>query len=630
MTPKLTNRAAFGLLGLTLLLFFINIWGYDLWPPDEPRFAEVAREMLQSHNFLAPYINGLPYKEKPPLLFWAICAASKPLGGVTEFSARIPSALAALLTVFFVFLLARRLTNQRTAFWSGVILSTTLLFWWEARTVHTDMLMTAGLTGAMLTLWLWNEGRCVRWLLLFYAAIVVALYAKGPPALAFPLLAIVGFYWKRKEERRKIHWVLGFIAAIVLVLLWFIPARMSLPSATSAPVAESAGLELYKQIIGRALLGTSKAQPPWYYLVNAPWTFFPWVLFLPWTILWCRKRWKDSPQMRYLLSWTAPAFIFFSIVIGKRPYYLLPLYPALSILLAWSILDLVDEGRRAWLNGVAIAWSVVLLLLAAAPLALRYTAYHAVYSNALLVVSVMFVGFALNTIWVTVKKRRNGLHLLIATQFTGLLVVCALVVFPMINPYKSARAFCRPLDALSLAHRDYRLYSVGLSREEYIFYSRHFHKPVLTDTLPLPPGLSAAQKKRALKLQYKTRRAIVKAVDQVPIKSFGSVTPNQIKALDAKLDAAVKLVQLDPKLAAEFEKTLTAKVNKFAVQFEQPTPAFMFVQQQDWRWLLPLHPAFRTYPVVIDRSVGSRDMLLIANKAGVKELRQLINEKERY
>ena len=95
-----SNRIAIAvLLALAALLFFVNTWGYDLWPPDEPRFGEVAREMMQSGNYLAPYCNGEPYKEKPPLLFWVISAISMPFGDVTEFSARAASGLAALVVV---------------------------------------------------------------------------------------------------------------------------------------------------------------------------------------------------------------------------------------------------------------------------------------------------------------------------------------------------------------------------------------------------------------------------------------------------------------------------------------------------------------------------------------------------
>jgi len=114
-----------------------NLGGYDLWPPDEPRFGQVAREMMQSGNPFALTINGEPYKEKPPFLFWLITLISFPYGDVTESTARVPSALAALLAVFFTYRLALRLYGVRAAVCAGFVLITTALFWWEARSVRT-------------------------------------------------------------------------------------------------------------------------------------------------------------------------------------------------------------------------------------------------------------------------------------------------------------------------------------------------------------------------------------------------------------------------------------------------------------------------------------------------------------
>jgi len=540
---------------------------------------------------------------------------------VTEFTARVPSALAAFLSVILTFLLARRMMGDHVGFWSGVVLSTTVVFWWEARTVHTDMLMVFGLTLAMLALWLWHTERKGHWLVVFYAAICVALFAKGPPALAFPLLALFSFYWGRKAERRQTHWLLGLTVAVVVVLLWYIPARMSLPKApTEGAGGGSVFNELYRQSIGRAVLGSSKAQPPWYYIENLPMTLFPWVLLLPWTVLWCKRHWKDSVETRYLLSWSVPAFIFFSIVIGKRPYYLLPIYPAVAILTARSVLDLVEDNTGKWIRWTAVAWAVVLGLFAATPFLLRFTAYGDVNTSSLMIVCVLAVGFALNTLFQVFKKKNRAIHMLIATQFGGLLVLAAVIVFPMIDPYKSARGLCEPLAKLSLAKQEYALYSVGLSREEYIFYARHFHEPVLTDSLDMPEDATAAEEKKAKELQFKTRAAIVKAVSekQVPIASFARVTPEEVQALNTQLDAAVKLVQLDPQLAADFEAALKKEVDAFVERFERPTPSFMFVQERDWRWLLPLRPELREYVVLGNQSVGRRDMLLIANAEGAR------------
>ncbi len=104
------------------IILFINIGGWDLWNPDEPRYAQVAREMMQTGNYLVPHINSEIYPDKPPLFFWLIALASKPFGDVTAASARIPSAIACLGVILLTYLFGRILYNQTVGFLAGLIL----------------------------------------------------------------------------------------------------------------------------------------------------------------------------------------------------------------------------------------------------------------------------------------------------------------------------------------------------------------------------------------------------------------------------------------------------------------------------------------------------------------------------
>ncbi|MDQ1300498.1 MAG: hypothetical protein QG637_416, partial [Chloroflexota bacterium] len=348
----------FGLLAFGALLFFVNLGGYDLWPADEPRFGEVAREMMQSGDYLAPHVNGEPYKEKPPLLFWLIATASAPFGDVTEFSARVPSALAALVTVLCTFLLASRLYGPRVAFWSAVVLMTGLRFWWQARTAQIDMVLTACMSAALLSFWMWHTCKNRRWLVAFYAAIALGVYAKGPAAIIFPLLMIFAFFWRKPAERRQIHWVLGTLAVVALIAIWLIPARMAVATGSGESLQSSIGSVVYRQMIGRFFMGVSKAQPPWYYATTIPVDLMPWTLLLPYTLPWVWRRRKEEGAMRLLLSWIVPALIFFSICSGKRAIYILPMFPVFAILIARSVLDLTFGERTAWRKCTGMAWGL--------------------------------------------------------------------------------------------------------------------------------------------------------------------------------------------------------------------------------------------------------------------------------
>lgn len=609
------------LLAFSGALFFINIWAYDLWPSDEPRFGQVAREMMQSGNYVAPHVNGLPYKEKPPMLFWLIALASAPFGDVTELSARAPSALAAMAAVLLTFLLAARLYGRRVAFWSGVILATTSFFWSEARWVRTDMLLTAFMTAALYAFWRWHESRRRVFLVAFYLAVAGGLLTKGPPALVFPGLLIAAFYWRRKADRRRTHWLIGFAAACAVVLAWFIPARMAI--AGGGEVQTQIGGEALRQIIGRVFLGVSHMQPPWYYLLNVPYFLLPWALFLPWVLPWVWKRRGEDEKMRLLLAWTVPAFIFFSLILGKRGVYVLPLFPALAILESRAVLDLIDGAHAAWRRRTGYVWASLLILVGLAPLAVIFTEYADVWTPWTFAFSGCTVAFGAWTFWSSRKSGGKRLHIQMAAQFGVVCVLAALILMPAANAYQGASTICRPLARLSDAGAEYRLYTIGFSREEYIFYARHFHTPVLTELIPVDTAHEISMMDMA-RQQRTLRKAVAKAVDAVPVANIESPNPAEIDALRAAVHEAVAGAEVETELAGAFEVGLRKTVTDFAREFEQPTPAYVFIMKEDLKWLLPLYPRFANYKVVDARPVGRRDMILLANAAGAAALERSI------
>jgi 4-amino-4-deoxy-L-arabinose transferase-like glycosyltransferase len=598
-------------------LFCVNLGGYDLWPPDEPRFGEVAREMLLSGDPLALRVNDEPYKEKPPLLFWLISLASLPSGEVTALSARLPSALAGMFAVAVTFFLAKRLYGVRVAWWSGIVLATLSLFWWEARSVRTDMVLTAGTTAMLYTLWCWEEQKRQVWLVAFYVAMAAALLAKGPPALIFPLLTIAAYYWGQRAERRRMHWVFGVLLATVPVSVWFVLSSrgtaMPLPEASQA-VGEGMGANLFRQTVGRFFLGVSHAQWPWYFIEVLPLDLFPWTLFLPWTLAWVWRNRRADNGIRLLLAWIVPALIFFSVSIGKRSVYLLPLYPALSILVARSVLDLMEGDHPRWRRNCALVWAGVLTVFALAPVAVLFSDYRGAWHWSFVVPSVIAAVFAANTLRRAVSGEARGLHKSVATHFALLAILGAFIALPALNAHKSARSFTAPLRALTDSGAEYRLYSVGFSREEYIFYAKHFHKPVLTDLLPLELPYPVSPPQMA-KLQRSLKRAMVDAVAAVPVADSRSVTDTELAQLRAGVEKAMHDCAADPKIGKAFVAALHKAVASFNAEFEATGRAFFFVQEEDWRWLLPLNPHLRAYPVMDRRKVGSRIVLLIANRS---------------
>lgn len=602
------------LLVLGTVVFAPAIGTHDLWPADEPRYAQVAREMRDSGDYLTPRINGEPYNEKPPLLFWAIAAASKPFGGVTAVSARIPSVVSALVVVALTYLLAARLYDPRVAFWSALLLITANRFWWQATHAQIDMLLTAFMTGCLYAFWRWHQERRPAWLWVFYACSAAGVYAKGPVGIIFPLLLIFAYYWRRPEPRKQTHWVWGVLAVAVLIALWFVPARIAASREAETVVHQAVASNLFHQTVGRFILGVSKAQWPWYYLETLPVDWLPWSLFLPWTLYYVWKRRRESSEMRFLLCWIVPAFVFFSISIGKRALYLLPLYPAMAILIARSVLELMNSGRITWRRRTGLVWAIVLFVAALGPFALRFSKYPGAWDPRLMVFSACAVAFGFVTLYHWKRTGMDRLHALVAAHFAGLAIIAALVVLPVVNQFKSARPFCEPVRILAESGEQFRLYSVGFSREEYIFYSHHFHTPVLTDLLDLETDKPLELRENA-ELQKRMKDSIADALEEVPIEIIDTITAEELRTLEAALEDAAD-DEVPPEMLEQFRKALARETDAFLDAFESDTAAFLFVMEQDWRWILPIHPKARSYPVLRSEQVGSRYVLLIANEAG--------------
>jgi len=618
------NQATRQLVALLLLggvLFSVNIGGYDLWPADEPRFGEVAREMLDTGDWLVLRVNGEPYKEKPPLLFWAIAAVSAPFGDVTETTARIPSVVAALITLLCTYLLAARLYDRGTAWWSAVILMTGTRFWWQARTVQTDMILTACLSCALVAFWQWydppgGEARRVRWLVAFYGCVALAVYAKGPPGILFPILLIVAFFWRRRDERRRVHLLLGIGAVALAIAIWLIPARLAASAGATESADQAIAVNLFRQTIGRFVLGVSKLRGPWYYFMNLPVDWLPWSLFLPWTVAWTWRHRGEDERMRLLLSWTVPAFVFFSISLGKRAVYLLPIYPALAILVARGVLELAASERATWRKRTGYVWSGMLLALAGAPFYLLTTPHAESWDWGLLAFSLGATFLSVHGVHRAIMTDFGTIHKAIAGHFMIMTVLTVLFAFPAVDRHKSARPFCEPVRRLAESGESFRLYSVGFSREEYVFYSRHFHTPVFTDLsgLTLPENAD-------LRALARIRKDIGDAVEDVQVGSLAEVTDGEIEQLrEAIRDAVLEDERIEPDDAAAFQDALAAAVLEFATEFGEDSPAFLYVKQEDWRWILAFHPEMRQLEVIDMRSVGRRDVMLVANPPGARML----------
>ncbi len=374
---QLSQRAALLLVALLgASLFLPGLGSRDLWNPDEPRYAEVAREMLASGQYLVPHLNGEVYTQKPPLQFWAMCAASLVTGGINEVSARLPAALAAIGTLLLVFLLGERFFGRRAAWLAVAAFATCGKILWQGRIGQIDMLLTALVT---LGVWFWARGETENrpgFHLLFFVAAGFATVAKGPVGLLPPLLAMLAYYaWMRDRAglaRLRPWWGLLIWAAVVLA--WLLPAGLAAGGDYLQQI-------VFKQNVTRYADPWHHHQPFYYYLTVLPADFFPWSFLLPTALVvgWRRfvreDRGPASRGFRFALCWVVVTVLFFSISPAKRTVYVLTMFPGLALLVGAALDQLAATWprERRWLTVPLslLAGLLVLLTAAVIPVAVR-------------------------------------------------------------------------------------------------------------------------------------------------------------------------------------------------------------------------------------------------------------------
>lgn len=345
-TPR-EHSLIFVLFCLSLFLLFHNLGGAALFEPDEGKNAEVAREVLLVQDWEIPHYNFTPRLDKPILFYWLVALSYKLLG-VSEWSARLPSALMGLGSLLLTLLFAQKWLGSREALWSGLILITTVEFFFLSRAVVPEMTLTFFVTLSLYAFFRATqtaERRTKRTLhLLMYTAMGAGFLVKGPIGVALPAMVIFSYLLlaKRWSLVRDMELRLGISLLVIIAAPWYGWAELRHPGYLHYFLIEENLLRFLTHHFDRS--------EPWYYftLVIAV-GFFPWTVILPTTL---RDLWKRSPNSEtlFLICWTVVPFLFFSLSASKLPHYILPIYPPLSILAGVVAAERLYDpsGRKAW------------------------------------------------------------------------------------------------------------------------------------------------------------------------------------------------------------------------------------------------------------------------------------------
>lgn len=431
------------IVGLCVVLFFLNMNGWDLWNPDEPRYAEVAREMILLKNLAIPHLNGEIYTDKPPLFFWLIAVLMRIFGQGSATAARLPSAIFATATAIITYRFGRFLFNRRVGLLSALVLVTNGEFFWLARRANIDCTLTFFTTLAIVLFWVGLGDR--RRGLFFSASFLsmgIGFLAKLQVALIVPVLTLACALFLTNKffvlKTRSLY--ISALFFLVPPLCWLIPAYVYGGKEYLVSL-------FYEKTTAIFFTEISHARPFYYYLENFPVNFLPWFFFFVSAIfLSFRKEQRRDERIILLLSWFFTGFIFFSLSKGKRELYLLPLYPSASLLVGY-LFDNCSKGQcsPSFLRIPSLLLGIFLLLAALVlPFLLkaRFELYFGRHLITLAAVSLLFFLFALSLlIW-----GRGERAFQIVTAFTSLgLMLCVLLLFPSINPAKSAKAMSREI-----------------------------------------------------------------------------------------------------------------------------------------------------------------------------------------
>jgi 4-amino-4-deoxy-L-arabinose transferase-like glycosyltransferase len=347
---------------LTAAVYLFTTTNRGVIDYDEGYYAQAAKEMAVTGNWVTPYVNGVRFLEKPPFLYW-ITAVSFKLFGINEFALRLPTAFAVLCLVWIVMLIARRLVGEQAALISGLSASFSAGAYIFTRETLHDIWLVLFVALAMYAFIVWyldpQKTRCPA--LLFYAAVAGACMCKSLIGVAFPIGIIIAFFFlsREKPQWRTMHLMSGTLLFLILTVPWH----------WLAAVQNQGFLKFF--FVGEQFLRfLGKREPAvlWslplltFWLLLLVW-LFPWTAFLPAAVVWGRKSSEKNQRtlVNLVLAWAGVILGFFSIS-NRLEHYVFPALPAFSLLVA----GVLAKGESKWVlwafRGLAILGILVLML----------------------------------------------------------------------------------------------------------------------------------------------------------------------------------------------------------------------------------------------------------------------------
>jgi len=362
MSDRISTKQAWWLVVAVALIWFANLEYRTLIKPDEGRYAEIPREMVVSGDWVTPRLNGLKYFEKPPLQYWATATAYTLLGE-HQWTSRLWTGLTGFAGILLVWFAGLRLFGREAAGYAALLLSSSLLYVLMGHINTLDMgvtfFLTLGIVGLLLGQAQADTTKQRNWMVSAWAGLALAVLSKGLMGLVLPGAALFIYCVVQRDfgVLKRMHWLPGLAVFFVITVPWFVLVMKANPEFFERFFIYEHYTRFTTKDLGR--------YQPWYY-------FIPILLAgaLPWTVLMfdtLLRTFRSSGlpdkmfnTQRFLLIWVVFIYVFFSVSGSKLPSYLLPMFPALALLMGRRIAEMRE---RALFWQILPAVPVVLVLL---------------------------------------------------------------------------------------------------------------------------------------------------------------------------------------------------------------------------------------------------------------------------
>jgi 4-amino-4-deoxy-L-arabinose transferase-like glycosyltransferase len=505
-------------------LFIAGLQIIGLVGADEPRYAQVAREMLARHDWITPVLYGHPWLEKPPLYYWSATIAYQGAGGVTDWAARLPSAVLSCLMIFFIFVWTRRF-RRGMQLDAALITAASAMIIGFGRSASTDMPLTVMFTIAMLSWYGWYESENRGWLLSFYFFSALATLAKGPIAVLLAALIIIAFAALRRERQLIVQtlWPIGIAVYLVVTLPWFIAVQHANPEFFRVFFLQH-NLQRFSSNLYH------HPEPFWFFLLVALLALVPWTVFVIVALVDAIRDWRFSVQQPrgsedfrvFLALWFLLPIVFFSLSQSKLPGYILPAIPAASILLADFIRRCEEDAEKPklWLMLLHGFLSAAMLV---AALIVPFRLLKLPLPRNVIFVAAALAVVAILTLWLALQSQ--GYRVLRFITLVPVVIAFALLLrgtAPMINYLQSERPVAHALQQSTLGQvPDVAVYDVPPGVEYGLGFYRN--QPISSyERNQIPPGthLVVAATGTQKELEYRLPGRTVTKIGGFPLQNL--------------------------------------------------------------------------------------------------------------